>query len=65
MRTIQDLVPTNVNMYRVASNRKRPKPVIKKKMKGNIFKIIQYGSQINFMKVSSAGFVRKERGKVY
>jgi hypothetical protein len=33
MRTIQDLVPTNVNMYRVASNRKSPKTVIKKKKK--------------------------------
>jgi hypothetical protein len=31
MQTIQDLVPTNVNMYRVASNRKSPKTVIKKK----------------------------------
>jgi hypothetical protein len=30
MRTIQDLVPTNV-MYRAASNRKSPKTVIKKK----------------------------------
>jgi hypothetical protein len=30
MQTIQDLVPTNVNMYRVASNRKSPNTVIKK-----------------------------------
>jgi hypothetical protein len=33
MRTIQDLGPTNVNMYRVASNRKSPKTIIKKKKK--------------------------------